>query len=148
MVKDILRCSWDRREVVKVVEAYTRELGWPIFDVAGLLEDAGNPSYLVHVTVPETCIECRKFNSQYRCNAPGECDCPKCQGFCNCSEPRHLAFLVEWTTLWEVTSEVEYSEYLTCSEEISRCSFCDRRIPRKDIVIGVCLSCHEEGIEA
>ena len=32
------------------------------------------------------CRFCKKFFSRFRCNAPGECDCPKCQGLCTCEE--------------------------------------------------------------
>ncbi len=34
----------------------------------------------------EQCIMCKKFFVEYsfRCNKPEECDCPKCQGFCEC----------------------------------------------------------------
>lgn len=32
------------------------------------------------------CEQCQDFFALYRCNAPGECDCPKCQGYCKCHE--------------------------------------------------------------
>lgn len=33
------------------------------------------------------CQHCTKFLERYSCNAQmGECDCPKCQGFCKCKE--------------------------------------------------------------
>lgn len=28
------------------------------------------------------CRLCQKFFAQFRCNAPDECDCPRCQGMC------------------------------------------------------------------
>jgi predicted methyltransferase len=28
------------------------------------------------------CEKCKEFFSKYRCNSPGECDCPRCQGLC------------------------------------------------------------------
>lgn len=33
-----------------------------------------------------TCKYCKKFFAKYHCSAKthGECDCPKCQGFCKC----------------------------------------------------------------
>jgi hypothetical protein len=33
-----------------------------------------------------TCGKCQAFFSRYRCSAQpyGECDCPKCQGLCEC----------------------------------------------------------------
>ncbi len=32
-----------------------------------------------------TCKACQRFFSRFRCSADqGECDCPKCQGFCKC----------------------------------------------------------------
>jgi DNA (cytosine-5)-methyltransferase 1 len=31
-----------------------------------------------------SCEKCRNFFSLYRCNAPDECDCPHCQGMCEC----------------------------------------------------------------
>lgn len=30
------------------------------------------------------CKWCEEFFSKYRCNKPEECDCPKCQGLCEC----------------------------------------------------------------
>lgn len=30
------------------------------------------------------CDPCREFFVRFRCNAPLECDCPKCQGLCEC----------------------------------------------------------------
>ena len=30
------------------------------------------------------CSKCRRFFAQYRCAAPDECDCPRCQGMCEC----------------------------------------------------------------
>jgi len=48
----------------------------------------------------EQCKHCNKFFENYRCSQQthGECDCPKCQGFCEC-EP------VTSTTDEENTSE-------------------------------------------
>ena len=34
----------------------------------------------------ERCDYCKRFFAMYRCNAPDECDCPKCQGYCECGE--------------------------------------------------------------
>lgn len=33
------------------------------------------------------CDSCRQFFARFRCSAAshGECDCPKCQGYCECS---------------------------------------------------------------
>jgi hypothetical protein len=31
-----------------------------------------------------TCKQCEKFFERFRCNAPCECDCPKCSGLCEC----------------------------------------------------------------
>ena len=28
------------------------------------------------------CEKCKAFFSNYKCNSPGECDCPRCQGMC------------------------------------------------------------------
>jgi hypothetical protein len=30
------------------------------------------------------CDKCSRFFARFRCNAPDECDCPKCQGMCEC----------------------------------------------------------------
>jgi DNA (cytosine-5)-methyltransferase 1 len=30
------------------------------------------------------CGRCKRFFPKYRCNSPEECDCPKCQGMCEC----------------------------------------------------------------
>lgn len=40
--------------------------------------------YLANHTT--TCCHCRRFFAQFRCAAAthGECDCPKCQGYCEC----------------------------------------------------------------
>lgn len=37
--------------------------------------------------VAEPCDPCRRFFARYYCSAAkrGECDCPKCQGFCKCA---------------------------------------------------------------
>jgi hypothetical protein len=32
------------------------------------------------------CKYCKKFFAKYKCNAPDECDCPKCQGMCECND--------------------------------------------------------------
>lgn len=34
----------------------------------------------------DVCGYCREFRSKYRCNAPDECDCPKCSGLCECGD--------------------------------------------------------------
>lgn len=31
-----------------------------------------------------TCDPCSRFFARFRCNTPGECDCPRCQGLCRC----------------------------------------------------------------
>ena len=31
-----------------------------------------------------TCEACSRFFARFRCNAPEECDCPRCQGYCKC----------------------------------------------------------------
>ena len=50
----------------------------------------GEPT--MHKEAPQAqCKHCTKFFSEYRCNAShGECDCPKCQGFCTCSQQPQL----------------------------------------------------------
>lgn len=32
------------------------------------------------------CAKCTKFFERFRCNAPMECDCPRCQGYCKCKK--------------------------------------------------------------
>jgi len=32
------------------------------------------------------CDFCKRFFARFRCNKPDECDCPKCQGMCECPE--------------------------------------------------------------
>ena len=36
------------------------------------------------------CPACKKFFAKYRCSkkSHGECDCPKCQGYCRCEKAR------------------------------------------------------------
>jgi hypothetical protein len=36
----------------------------------------------------QQCEYCRKFFERYSCGKKwiGECDCPKCQGYCKCKE--------------------------------------------------------------
>jgi len=31
------------------------------------------------------CPRCQTFFAQFKCNSPDECDCPKCQGLCECN---------------------------------------------------------------
>jgi predicted HAD superfamily Cof-like phosphohydrolase len=38
--------------------------------------------------IVKECKYCEAFFTRYRCNAPDECDCPKCQGFCACHKQR------------------------------------------------------------
>lgn len=38
----------------------------------------------MNATTETTCTKCQQFFERYRCNAPDECDCPKCQGYCKC----------------------------------------------------------------
>ena len=57
------------------------------------------------------CKSCRTFEAKgFRCSAMthGECDCPKCQGFCKCLFDKPL-----WTTL--ETESVD-AEGRVCSE--------------------------------
>lgn len=35
-------------------------------------------------TSRSVCIQCQSFFERFRCNSPDECDCPKCQGTCEC----------------------------------------------------------------
>jgi len=49
-----------------------------------------NPPEPAHPMAPgfsHECIECRAFFARFRCSAAshGECDCPKCQGYCSCA---------------------------------------------------------------
>lgn len=30
------------------------------------------------------CKKCEAFFSLFRCNSPNDCDCPRCQGYCEC----------------------------------------------------------------
>lgn len=32
----------------------------------------------------KVCPKCERFLERFKCNAPEECDCPKCQGLCSC----------------------------------------------------------------
>lgn len=41
---------------------------------------------------PKRCDRCRRFFARYRCNAPGECDCPRCQGMCGCEVVDEVVF--------------------------------------------------------
>ena len=37
---------------------------------------------------PKLCAKCRKFYARFQCGhniGQGECDCPRCQGYCKCS---------------------------------------------------------------
>jgi hypothetical protein len=36
----------------------------------------------------EQCPQCAAFFARFRCSAAmdGECDCPRCQGYCTCNE--------------------------------------------------------------
>lgn len=36
----------------------------------------------------EQCPRCKAFFAKYSCNVwRGECDCPRCQGYCQCAKP-------------------------------------------------------------
>lgn len=35
---------------------------------------------------PPKCNRCAAFLERFRCNSPDECDCPRCQGLCECDE--------------------------------------------------------------
>lgn len=37
--------------------------------------------------MPTPCRYCEQFFEQYKHNPDGECDCPKCQGMCECPVP-------------------------------------------------------------
>lgn len=45
-----------------------------------------NENKVIAFPIKKICRHCRKFFSSYRCNAPDECDCPRCQGFCECDK--------------------------------------------------------------
>lgn len=32
------------------------------------------------------CDKCKSFFSRFKCNSPDECDCPVCQGMCECHQ--------------------------------------------------------------
>lgn len=36
------------------------------------------------MTEMTTCTKCAEFFERFQCNAPDECDCPRCQGLCEC----------------------------------------------------------------
>lgn len=41
--------------------------------------------HCLKLITPKTCKHCKNFFSRFACNKQqGECDCPKCQGFCKC----------------------------------------------------------------
>lgn len=40
----------------------------------------------------KTCTKCSEFFERFRCNAPDECDCPKCQGLCECDNSTWAMF--------------------------------------------------------
>lgn len=42
----------------------------------------------VIVETEERCPQCAAFFARFRCSAAshGECDCPRCQGYCTCNE--------------------------------------------------------------
>jgi len=43
---------------------------------------------IVHTVEPALCWYCQRFFAQYACTAAlGECDCPRCQGLCECNLP-------------------------------------------------------------
>ncbi len=33
---------------------------------------------------PEAGCTCDKFFASFKCNKPEDCDCPRCQGYCEC----------------------------------------------------------------
>ncbi len=37
----------------------------------------------------QRCRACEQFFARFQCGAAvyGECDCPKCQGYCECNQP-------------------------------------------------------------
>jgi molecular chaperone GrpE len=43
---------------------------------------------IIHIVHPNLCGYCERFFAQYACSAAlGECDCPRCQGLCECDLP-------------------------------------------------------------
>lgn len=38
------------------------------------------------VLSPARCVPCNEFFLKFRCNSPEECDCPPCQGMCECEK--------------------------------------------------------------
>ena len=42
-------------------------------------------------SVGSMCRHCARFFARFRCNAPGECDCPRCQGYCECGTGEAVA---------------------------------------------------------
>lgn len=120
--EELLRCTTDRKNVTTEAERYTQEeLGWPSAKVVALIED-GYGNFLVHVSVIEPA-------------------------------GRDVALYVQWCVMgskrdWEVTDEFDVSEFDEKGAEIVHCGYCDRKVPRKEIVTGVCLHCHNQGIES
>lgn len=47
------------------------------------------------------CRYCEGFFASYRCNKPDECDCPKCQGYCECKKKGSDSFEEKKRAWWD-----------------------------------------------
>jgi DNA (cytosine-5)-methyltransferase 1 len=68
------------------------------------------------VAYKKQCAHCQAFFAQYRCAAEshGECDCPKCQGYCKCNEPEAKAICIKGAAIGrKPEAGPQYGETLT-----------------------------------
>lgn len=61
-------------------------LGWRVLRVTGTQVRKGQAVGWLKRVLPSECKHCSAFFKSYRCGMTthGECDCPKCQGMCEC----------------------------------------------------------------
>lgn len=55
------------------------------------------------------CEKCRKFFARFYCNLrSGECDCPKCQGFCECVQSPPAMTFETFDAWWDYAHHAPY----------------------------------------
>lgn len=86
------------------------------------------------------CKHCETFFASHRCNKPEECDCPKCQGICECGKSGEPSRLHCWICGKAVSdsgnSSYEVTTCPACGWELITCSNCSTRSPLPGTVAG------------
>jgi len=61
------------------------------------------------------CVPCTYFFQNWKHNPAGECDCPKCQGFCKCEHPKSNPVISADKTVAKATLDLRSKAEVTAN---------------------------------